>query len=229
MQLKILSWNIWCDCEFPKVCDFLRKADADVIGIQEIVKGDTSRDVAAFLSRLGYSAVVASAGPVLKDGRMLLCAVFTKYPIQRSEIHALSQEDTRYGVEADIGVENTVLTVFSVHLKHTHKQESPIHSEQVESLLRRLPAERVVVMGDFNAVPEMQSIKRISEVLVDTDPHSLPTWSLTEGGCDVCKPQGLDTRIDYIFTSKDLKVNSFTREKAEGSDHLPISVTIDLI
>lgn len=41
MQLKILSWNIWCDGNFKKVSSFLAACDADIIGLQEVVLKNT--------------------------------------------------------------------------------------------------------------------------------------------------------------------------------------------
>ena len=83
-------------------------------------------------------------------------------------------------------------------------------------------------MGDFNATPESETIRKMSEVLVDTDPTSAPTWSVYPAGCLVCNPQAIDTRLDYIFTTPDIKTSSFKVEQSKGSDHLPISVIAEI-
>lgn len=229
VQIKILSWNIWCDCDFETVCEFLHSSNADIIGLQEIVPTDATRDVVAFLSELGYEYSVAPIGVTLDDGRMITNGVFSKYPIRASRMHTLSEQSGRQAVEAEIQVESIVLKVFSFHLKHTHQQESDIQNLQAENLIKVLPKEKVIVMGDFNATPNMKPIKRMREVLIDTNPDSAPTLDPSLFDCKDCDPKAIkNTRLDYIFVSKDLKTHSPKVESSHGSDHLPISVVLEL-
>ena len=83
-------------------------------------------------------------------------------------------------------------------------------------------------MGDFNATPESNAVRKTAKVLTDTDAQSLPTWSVYPAGCEDCNPQRIDTRLDYIFVTPDLKVNTFEVGESRGSDHLPIIATIEL-
>ena len=53
MHLKILSWNIWINGYFEQITDFLEKADADIIGLQEVEADAPKRDVIGFLTKLG--------------------------------------------------------------------------------------------------------------------------------------------------------------------------------
>ena len=64
--------------------------------------------------------------------------------------------------------------------------------------------------------------------MTDADPADTPTWCLYPEGCPVCKLQKVDTRLDYIFTTNDVAVRSFAVGDAKGSDHLPISVIVEL-
>ena len=229
MRIKILSWNIWCDCDFAKVAEFLAASKADIIGLQEIVPGDRNRDIVSFLSKLGYEYAVAPIGATFSDGRMITSGIFSKYPIYKSETHLLSEESPRQAIEVEIKVDKVMLTVFSFHLKHTHQQESPLQNLQAENLIKVLPEEKVIVMGDFNATPNMKPIKCMREVLVDTNPASGPTLDAALFDCKECDPKAIaDTRLDYIFASKDLTTHSPKVENSHGSDHLPISVVLEL-
>ena len=230
MQLKILSWNIWMagDFNFRLITQFLRSSNADIIGLQEVIPECKGQDVVGFLTGLDYHHVFSTTLELRTDGVRQANAIFSKYPIQASKTHVLSEEERRVAVEADIPVGNTVLSVFSVHTLHTHQKESELLTRQVDRLIQVLPKEKAIVLGDFNATPEMTPIKRIRKVLVDTAPFSQPTWSLSEEGCSVCKPKALDTRLDYIFVSKDIAWSSFKVEDAKGSDHLPISVIVKI-
>lgn len=229
MNLKILSWNIWIEGHFEDIKNLLQKTEADVIGLQEVKDDDSSLDVINYLTQQGYSHIFAPVrktwgDEVYNDGP----AVFSRHPILTSQIYLLSKENARGAVRADIQVGGKVLHVFSTHLLHTHQEYSEIQTEQVETLIKVIPADSTIVMGDFNATPSSNVIQRMKSTLSDTDPDSLPTWSVYPEGCSKCNPQVIDTRLDYIFVSRDLKTRSFKIEQSKGSDHLPISVTVEI-
>ncbi|OGZ00218.1 MAG: hypothetical protein A3B13_00155 [Candidatus Liptonbacteria bacterium RIFCSPLOWO2_01_FULL_45_15] len=229
MRVKIISWNIWIDGNFDKISVFLRRANADIIGLQEVKNDDPERKIIEFLTGLGYQYVFAPiekswSGRKYNDGP----AIFSKYPIITSEKYILSETKSRMAVKADIEINNVKLHIFNTHLLHVHQKESDIQNEQVSALIKVLPVDRTIVMGDFNATPESTVIREMKTALIDTDPASSPTWSVYPAGCDECNPQAMDTKLDYIFKTKDIKTDSFEVRKSEGSDHLPISVLVEI-
>lgn len=120
-------------------------------------------------------------------------AIFSKYPIVQTKAIPLAPvEDfsgriqSRNAVRADIQIGDEVLHVFSTHLLHTHQQPTPVQDLQVETLIKNLPANRTIVMGDFNATPESPVIQKMRAVLNDLDPSSAPTWCLYPEGCNGC-------------------------------------------
>ncbi len=227
MQLKILSWNIWYDCKFQETIKFLKTSNADIIGLQEVVSNDLTRDVIGYLKKFGYDHVFSPALK-LEDDRTVGNAIFSKYKIIKNEVYNLSEEKSRNAVKVEVNINRKVLNIFNTHLLHTHQKFSAIQDTQVDSLIKVLPSDHLVLMGDFNAIPDSSVIRKMRDVLVDTDPSSKPTWSIYPEGCPTCNPQALDTRLDYIFTSKDMKTHSFNVEQANGSDHLPISVFFEI-
>lgn len=228
MNLKVLSWNIWIDGYFDQVSDFLKSSNADIIGLQEVNENDPGKDVVGYLSSLGYEHVFAPRQIYRKTGVHFGPSVFSRYNIESKKVHSLSKEEERFAVQANIQVGNQTLYVFSTHLLHTHQQESKIQNEQVKNLIRILPEKQTIAMGDFNATLESSTIKNMQKVMADSDPTSSPTWSVYPEGCPVCKPQKIDTRLDYIFTTKDVKVDSFEVGDSKGSDHLPILATVEI-
>ena len=64
--------------------------------------------------------------------------------------------------------------------------------------------------------------------MLDTDLNNQPTWSMYPEGCSICNPQKVDVRLDYIFTTKDIKTLFYHVENSKGSDHLPIAAGIEL-
>ena len=228
MDLKILSWNIWITGNFDQITDLLAKADAAIIGLQEVEADAPERDVIGFLTKLGYEHVFA---PVPKTGKRDVNdgpALFSRIGLKNPEIHTLSKEGSRCAASADIDVGGKTLRVFSTHLLHTHQKYPEVQIEQTENLIQLLPKEKTILMGDFNATPDSPVILRMRSVLNDTDPAGTPTWSMYPEGCDVCNPQSVGIRLDYLFTTPDLKVLSSRVEHSKASDHLPISAEIEV-
>lgn len=230
MKLKILSWNIWIDGFLEKWEEFLRTADADIIGLQEVKDDDPDRDIIGMLAKLGYNHTFARTEQVW-DGKTYRHgpAIFSKFPIGKSgKIQLETGNGERAAAYAELDVNGNSLHVFSTHLIHTHQQPSEQQEAQTNKLIAKLPINHVIVMGDFNATPESTSIQAMKKVLVDTDTSLKPTWSMYPEGCARCNPQKIDTRLDYIFVSKDLTAHSFEVGKSDGSDHLPIYVVVEL-
>ena len=227
-KIKVLSWNIWIDGHFNEIAEFIKKSDADIIGLQEVKDNDPKLDVIKFLSSLGYEHIYA---PVkhLWDNEVFIFgpAIFSKYKIVSSEIYNLHEKDNRVAVRADVQIGDLILHAFSTHLSHSHQQPSKIQEGQAENLLKTVPNEHAIVMGDFNATPDSNAVRNIAKVLTDTDAQSLPTWSVYPAGCEDCNPQKIDTRLDYIFVTPDIRVTSFEVGDSKGSDHLPILATIE--
>jgi len=231
MKLKIVSWNIWCDGDFDGISKFLKSSDADIIGLQEVLPDSKKIPITDFLKSLGYEYIYSGLTLTFSDGntKEMGNAVFSKYKIIDTKIHNLSEDNNRIAVEADIKLPNGILHVFSTHIIHSHLMK-PSESQdlQAENLLKILPKEKVIVMGDFNATPESNVFKIMTKELSNTDQSLSPTWSMYPEGCPVCKPQKPDLRLDYIFTSKDIKTSSSKVESSKASDHLPISVLIEI-
>src|SRR3989344_5755469 len=228
MRLKVLSWNIWINGHFDQITDFLAKADADIIGLQEVEADAPERDVIGFLTKLGYEHVFA---PVPKTGKRDVNdgpALFSRHGLLNAKTHSLSKTGRRSAVSADIKIGGETLHVFNTHLLHTHQKYSEVQMEQIEKLLQLLPDKNTVVMGDFNATPESEAIRNMRAALLDSDPTSAPTWSVYPEGCDVCNPQAVDIRLDYMFTTPDLKALSSRVEDSNASDHLPVSAEIEV-
>jgi hypothetical protein len=57
--MKVVSSNIWIDGHLDEWQDFLRNANADIIGLQEVKDDDPERDVIGFLTERGYHHVFA--------------------------------------------------------------------------------------------------------------------------------------------------------------------------
>lgn len=240
MTIKILSWNIWGGQFLPEIKTFLKNEHPDIICLQEVIQNlDGSDNTAKIIAdELGYEWVYEPIHEVdthilftrLESKKVMMGnAILSKYKILSHKKHILSPDERRIAVEACIDTGKTNLNICSTHLVHTHQQESDLQDLQVINLINALPKEHMLVMGDFNATPESNCISIISSVLNNTDIESeTPTWSVYPDGCPTCNRQSVDTRLDYIFATKDLVTTSFNVGKTKGSDHLPVSVIVEI-
>ena len=89
-------------------------------------------------------------------------------------------------------------------------------------------------MGDFNALPDENTVKLVKRRLEDSKEFSLTTAEGPEGtfnGFDFNSL--LPDRIDYIFVNKDVAVNKYavltdSNGRRYPSDHLPVYVEMSL-
>ncbi len=240
MKIKVLCWNIWCGTHLEEVIEFLKKADADIIGLQEVCE-DTRGSIGEIIAKeLGYHYVHAVnmdlpvryiPGYGDDDMRKIKFgpAILSKHKIVKSQVIELTKEDNRLIIQADVEIGNQIVHVYSIHLKHTCQKYLELQDLQAENLINITSNEKTIVMGDFNSLPESIVVKKIKNALKDTEESiATPTWSVYKNGCTMCRVDSIRYKLDYIFTSKDLVANSFTVHDSKGSDHLPISAIIEI-
>lgn len=229
MTVKLLSWNIWGGKYLPKIVDFLASSEADVIALQEVEEQDNVNNTAKYIAeKLGVAYVYARSICYMDGDKEAYRgnAILSKYPILGHTTHILSSDQSRTAIQADIDVDGSLFHIVSVHIIHSHLQPSPLQVEQVNGLIRSVPTKRSVIMGDFNALPESEAINVMRQAFHDTDVSNTPSWCLYPDGCSVCKPERVEWKLDYIFTTSDLSTYGFQTEKSKASDHLPISVAV---
>jgi len=242
MKIKVISWNIWGGKYLDQVISFLKEADVDIIALQEVIEDDDGGNTALTISKvLGYECVfnlgtsMSSkwSGPERSPEKIINFgnAVISRHKIISSTNHHLS--DKRIAVRADIQIGTSVLHAYSIHLKHQHVEKPDPQSglrqkEQINTLLKVLPLEKTVVMGDFNSQQGSYPILAMNKSFVDSEKGvPTPTWMVYKEGCSICPPK-VEYKFDYIFTSKEIKVVSFNVSDSKASDHLPVSAVIEI-
>ncbi len=241
MQLKVLSWNIWCGTYLKEVISFLKKEQPDIIALQEVLEEENGNIALTIAKELGYECVYAlgmhmpakflNNKEIDQDKSISFGnAVLSKYPIISSKIHDLPQgENSRPAIQANIKIGDEILHVFSLHLKHTHQQPMEMQNIQADKLAEVIPNDKSIVMGDFNCLPDSYPIQKISKILKNTEPDkNTPTWCQYIGGCSVCQIAEIKYKLDYIFVTKDIQAEEFKALESSGSDHLPVSVLIEI-
>lgn len=131
-----------------------------------------------------------------------------------------------------------VFFVMNAHYDHQAKiarlESSKLVLSKIKSIAGNSP---IIFMGDLNALPTENSIAEItsSKILWDSRHSSVKPIYGTEGTYHGYKLDGkTQTRIDYIFVSKTIKVNQYgvinedIKTGKFSSDHFPILVNAEL-
>lgn len=236
MSLKIMSFNtqhclnyITRKIDFPRMAEVIRESGADIIGLNEMrgagehpeytAQTETLADILGFHCYFAKAIDVNGNNPY---GNGLL----SRYPILSAEtVRIPDPEPKRYNgyyesrcvLKARIDTPAGEMTVLV-----THFGLNPDEAENaVGTVLMNLERESCVLMGDFNLTPESPVLKPIRAELFDT--AELFSSELLSFPSDVP-----DRKIDYIFTSRDLKVTEADIPAVVASDHRPHTATVEL-
>ncbi len=237
MKVKVVSWNIWLGRYLPEILAYLREENADIAGLQEL---DLAGDQVGQIAReLGYQYVFFSASEETADTDKG-DAVLSRFPIGSSVRHALSSSveydgtpttEPRIAVEATVSAGDTPLVVYSTHLGYSAKfRPSATQSAQAETLVNLVKGRpRVLLMGDFNSLPDSDVVQTLSTVLKHADPDlSVPTFTVYPHEYEDHRTDQLSDRIDYLLTSRDLDVVDAGVGMSRGSNHLPIWAVLEV-
>ena len=236
MKIKFMSYNtqhclnfITREIDFDIIAATIKKCEADIIGLQEIrdegQDADYQSQAKIIAEKLGYHyyyfAEAIRFGGVNPYGN----AIISRYPIISAETIMIPDPEikkydgyyeTRCLLKATIDVRNG-LNVLVSHFGLNPDE----HENAVETVVSNIPKEHCVLMGDFNMEPDNQILDPIMQSLQDTA-KVFSTYKLSFPS-DTPK-----VKIDYIFVSKDLKVEYADIPEIISSDHRPHVATIEL-
>lgn len=231
MIIKVLSWNIWRGKNLDKVIKLLSELDAHIISLQEVavINGQIqAEEIARKLNLNWFFCKTFSDDRHDSPKYDLGNAILSKFKISKEVCHLLSGLDLykkdsgtepRGAVEIELTVDGKKLTIINTHLAYSkNHRSSKIRDIQLNNLLSNQTIQQsnhLILMGDFNSLPESEEIKKVERVLVNADKNpTQPTWK--------------GKRIDYIFVSPNIKVKSFKVLKSDASDHFPILAEIKI-
>jgi len=254
-QHTIISYNIRYDNNWDiensweirrsNIIQILIKYSPSIIGIQE---GLLNQIQYIDSSLINYDYVGVGRDDGKEKGEF--CAIYfdtTRYVLLKNSTFWLSETPDTISVGWDAALERICtyglfkdritkkeFWVFNTHFDHmgiiAREKSSGLILKRIKKINRQsLP---VILMGDFNSIPNSPPLKEIVTELSDALQISLQKLHGPGGtfnGFNEDLP--IEKRIDYIFT-KNLKVLSYTHvnDRLENnrhiSDHLPVMIKI---
>ena len=233
------SWSL----RKNRICQLLNDYNPSIFGIQE-----------GLLNQVGFIDSVLIkynyVGVGRDDGKMKgeFCAIYfdtTRYKIRNNSTFWLSETPDVVSVGWDAALERICtyglfedknsgeeFWVFNTHFDHlgviARKKSSALILKKIKEInTQYLP---VILMGDFNSIPDSEPIKILKNDLIDALQISLDNLKGPQGTFnDFDEMLPIDNRIDYIFT-KNVKVLSYRHiddrlnNNRYISDHLPVMI-----
>jgi len=252
---SIISYNIRYDNNWDienswkirrnKISQILVQYSPSIIGIQE---GLLNQVQYIDSSLIDYDYVGVGRDDGKKKGEF--CAIYfdtTRYVLLKNSTFWLSETPDTISVGWDAALERICtyglfkdritkeeFWVFNTHFDHigvvAREKSSELILKRINKINRQsLP---IILMGDFNSIPNSSPVKEIKTELSDALQISLEKLQGPRGtfnGFNEDLP--IEKRIDYIFTN-DLKVLSYTHindrlnNNRHISDHLPVMIKI---
>ncbi len=227
--LSIMTYNLHNgfntkgDLDMEALARIIEENNPDIVALQEISRGwviSGRLDMLGWLSRrlnMGYVSG-PTADPLWGN------AILSRYPIveySSSDLPPRSLPLLRGLLSASIDIGNGErLNVIATHLHHI-ESDSEVRQLQVPVITDFWDdAPRTVILGDLNAEPDALEIEMLRVAgLSDTMPGAKAP-GFTYHSADLLR------RIDYIWLSPDLNVQSYTSPYSQASDHLPVLALI---
>lgn len=233
-DLRVMSFNVWKDNEhIGEAVDWILAQDADILILQEFID-EHNRELPRLLAAYPFHITV--------EGNVKM---LSRYPYIESELIVIEEptdeHDGRIALRARLEIQGQKLVVYGVHLTLPRQEDFHFGLEteiwplsfilrydetrrnhQIRNLAQMISAESdpVILAGDFNASHTSTILDELRATgLVESFDTAGGDWGMTWRIRPETPPV---LRIDYIWTSPELRALCMWRGASNGSDHLPV-------
>ena len=236
MELKVMTFNtqhcmnfMTRRIDYGVMADAIKACAPDVVALNEIRdKGvsegyDAQVDILAKMTDMkGVFAEAIRFEGENPYGNGLL----SKFPILSAEVIPIPVPEVRpykgyYEdrclLKATLDIRGERLTVLVIHVGL-----NPDEAERaIDTILKNLPSEKCILMGDFNMKPDNSLLVPIFERMQDAAKQ-------ISGEAFTFPSDKPDRKIDYIFTTHDIKISFASVPNIVASDHLPHAAILEI-
>ncbi len=227
-SIRIMTYNIHRgrdkagNSNLEQIGDFIQYYDIDIIGLQEVDK-NVSRT--SFEDQLKIVADKLSMYCYFGANKSFLRGeygngILSRYPLQSPENIILNGKEPRGLLKTTILLDDNKKLKFMVTHLGLDVDE---RQSQFNTILDYIDIyeDDMVLVGDFNVVDSDSNVVKIQQRLNDVGEKTIHRYKNT---LNIFRNE---YRIDYIFTSKIMKIKKYKVEKVQYSDHFPVIVDID--
>jgi endonuclease/exonuclease/phosphatase family metal-dependent hydrolase len=239
--VKIIFLNTWYAKVGKAFFDFIRanSLETDAFCFQEV---DPELYKKLVLLLPGHNGLYESYGKVGALGKVNGHAVFvgkTIKTISSGKISLYKQiyNDNGFLQYVQISLNGKDIHLANIHAKaHPgHKLDTPVRLRQSGKIINFFKDRNgiKIIGGDFNLLPETKSVEMfedagyrnlIKDFKIERTRNEI-TWKYHSKGKRNFVKQYY---ADYVFTSPDIKINSFEVPDVEISDHLPLILDFEI-
>lgn len=247
MKLSVLQWNVWYKENPIYIAKQIKKLNPDVICAQELIQNslptagfDTAQKIAQLVG-YNYYYEQSCTWDNKNDKTAQGNAIFSKYHLLNTQSYFLkayqhnpfdASAEGRIYIEVTLKVDSKKITIGTTHLSYSPKFViTKNRKKEVDNLVKIVQKHKssYILTGDFNSTPDSYTVKSISKYLKNAGPDfNEKTWTTKPFNYHNFIETNLDWRLDYIFTTPDIKVVSSKIVKTKYSDHLPILIVIEV-
>ncbi len=226
--LTLATYNInWGNADLPGVARTIRKAEADVVALQEV--NAVSADYLKKRFGPDYPYSVFKPGDAASGFGFL-----SKRPL--ANVRFVEPKHGFFGTYlADVSAGDKTVQVVNVHLQPVlpkdgagaaailalYRKTEATRAKEMERIGELLAKDRpVVVLGDFNSLPGGAALAQLSargytDSFAEANPadQQATTWHWKWQGTEV------KFRLDYVFPSGDFKTRESRIVPSDASDH----------
>lgn len=235
MKIRCMTFNtqhclnyITREIDFDVMANAIKACAPDVVSLNEMRNegpGEEYQDQVSILAKKtgmqGYFAEAIRFGEGDPYGNGLL----SRFPIIDTKIFKIPAPEERIYddwyedrclLKARLKTDDGELCVMVIHVGL-----NPDEAERaIDTILENLESERCILMGDFNLKPDSPLIGKIVERMQDAA-------ALIEGEAYSYPSDNPNVKIDYIFASPDIKIESACIPEIIASDHRPHTAVIE--
>lgn len=247
-RVRVMTYNIHHgeavdgQLDLQGIADVIRQHDADIVGLQEVDRhwsarsafADQVEELASRLDMYAFFGPIYDLSPeeAGRPRRQYGLAILSRFPITAERNFELTRlpstgENPRRVLlpgfpMVTLNVNGTPLHVFNTHLDY--RSDSALRHVQVAEMLELIAQTEgpKVLMGDFNALPDAAEMRPLKEVFVDA-------WDVRGQGAGYTFPTDVPIkRIDDIFVTPGIEVDSVSVLETTASDHRPVIADLTL-
>ena len=216
-ELKLVSINLLSsNTDIDLVKKYILEEDPDALVLMELTP--------AWEAQLNTITINSKYKKLVARTDNFGIAILTKYPMKSSVEYFA--ESTKPSIVADLKIENEKLTLVASHPVPPLGQDAfESRNQQLLSIIKNKDrfSKHMVIAGDFNTSSFSNHFRKLtSGDLKDSRIGFglLPTWPADY--------PLLQTTLDHILVSEQIKVIERSTGPSIGSDHLPISIKIGI-